>query len=92
MTLDPSARLRRSPDIVASDVDGELVLINIDDGKYYGLNPVGSAIWRQLEAPQSMTALVAALTEEFDGDPAIVERETIAFVGELTGQSLVLTE
>jgi len=89
MTLDPGALLTRSPDIVASEVDGELVLVSVQDGKYYGLDPVGSEIWRQLEQPRTVTALTAALQQHFDGDAATIERETVAFIDQLAAQALV---
>ena len=89
MAFDPSAQFVRSPDVIASEVDGELVLISIEDGRYYGLDPVGSEIWRQLEAPRSLGALIEALQAHFEGDAATVERETIAFVDQLAAQSLV---
>lgn len=89
MSFAPSTPLVRSPDIIASEVDGELVLISIEDGKYFGLNAVGSEIWRLLEAPRSTEDLVSALKDHFDGDGETVEREAIAFIDQLAAQSLV---
>lgn len=89
MALDPSAPLVRSPDIIASEVDGELVLISIQDGKYYGLDAVGSEIWRLLEEPKSVAALVAALQAHFEGDAGAIEQDTIAFIDQLAAQTLV---
>jgi hypothetical protein len=89
MAFDPSAPLVRSPDIIASEVDGELVLISIEDGKYFGLDTVGSEIWRLLEAPQSTNALVEALKAQFEGDADDVERDTLAFIDELATHALV---
>lgn len=91
MAFEPSALLVRSPDIIASEVDGELVLISIQDGKYYGLDAVGSEIWRLLEEPRSVAALVAALQAHFDGDAEAIERETLEFIGKLAAQTLVRT-
>jgi len=89
MVFDPSVPLARAPDIIASEVDGELVLISVENGKYFGLDPVGSEIWRLLEQPRSTATLVEALKAAFDGDGETVERETIAFIDQLAAQSLV---
>ena len=89
MTFDPSTPLVRSSDIIASEVDGELVLISIQDGKYFGLDPVGSEIWRLLEEPRSTEALVEALTARFEGDAGEVERDTLAFIDELASHALL---
>ena len=89
MAFEPSAPLLRSPDIIASEVDGELVLISIQDGKYFGLDTVGSEIWRLLEEPRSSAALVAALQAQFEGDADEVERDTLAFIDELASNGLL---
>lgn len=89
MAFEPTTPLVRSPDIIASEVDGELVLISIQDGKYFGLDAVGSEIWRLLEQPRSTTSLVEALQAHFDGDGAAIEQETVTFLDQLAAQSLV---
>ena len=89
MAFEPSALLVRSPDIIASEVDGELVLISIQDGKYFGLDAVGSEIWRQLETPRSVATLVEALQAHFEGDAETVKRDTIEFIEVLAAQALV---
>lgn len=89
MALDPSAPLLRSPDMLASQVDGELVLISIEDGKYFGLDSVGTAIWHLLEAPRSSAAVIEALQARFEGDPADIERDTLAFIDQLVTNGLL---
>ena len=32
-------------DVVSCDLDGEAAILNIKDGVYYGLDPVGAKIW-----------------------------------------------
>lgn len=89
MAFDPSAPLVRSSDIIASEVDGELVLISIQDGKYFGLDPVGSEIWRLLEEPHSTTALIETLKGQFDGDAAEIEADALTFIEELASHALL---
>jgi len=89
MSIDPSARLTRSSNIIATEVDGEMVLMSIEDGKYYGLDPIGSEIWRRLEEPKSADALTAELKDHFEGDPYAIERETLDFLDKLADNGLV---
>ena len=89
MAFDPSARLTRASSIIATEVDGEMVLMSIEDGKYFGLDPIGSEIWRRLEEPRSADALAAELKDHFDGDPATIERETLAFLEKLVETGLI---
>lgn len=91
MSIDPSARLTRSSNIIATEVDGEMVLMSIEDGKYYGLDPIGSEIWRRLEEPKSADALTAELKDHFEGDPQAIERETLDFLDKLADNDLIGT-
>ena len=42
MTLENSTVLSQSGGALATEVDGEVVLIGIDTGQYYGLDAIGS--------------------------------------------------
>ena len=51
---------------VACVVGGEAVILHLDDGVYYSLNPVGARVWDLLQQPRTTEELVARVTEEFD--------------------------
>jgi hypothetical protein len=91
MPIDASAPLLRSSQVIATEVDGEIVLMSIEDGKYFGLDAIGSEIWRRLEAPKTAGALIAELTDHFEGDAAVIERETQVFLDKLADSELLTT-
>lgn len=91
MALENSTVLSQSGGALATEVDGEVVLIGIDTGHYYGLDAIGSAIWRVLGQPCRVDDLCARLQADFDGDAATIERETIAFLEQLTARNLITT-
>ncbi len=41
-----NCRYEPASDITWRDVDGELVVLDLIEGKYYTFNPVGTKIWR----------------------------------------------
>jgi hypothetical protein len=51
---------------VACAVGGEAVILHLDDGIYYSLNPVGARVWDLLQEPRTTDELVARVVEEFD--------------------------
>ena len=51
---------------VACVVGGEAVILHLDDGVYYSLNPVGARVWDLLQQPRTAEELIARVTEEFD--------------------------
>lgn len=91
MKLENSTVLSQSGSALATEVDGEVVLIGIDSGQYYGLDAVGSAIWRGLDQPCRVDDLCARLQTDFDGDADTIERETLAFLDQLAARDLITT-
>ena len=81
--------IARQIDLVAADMDGETVMINIESGKYFGLDSIGSRIWELIAAPQRVSAVVDRLTEEY-----VVEREQcladiLIFLNRLYSEGLI---
>jgi len=81
-TLTADTPVHRADGVLATEVDGALLMLNIARGQYHGLNEVGARIWELLERPVSQTALVAALTAEFE----VTEEECAAAVADFLGQ------
>lgn len=87
--LDSAVVLVRSQDMIATEVDGEIVLISLDDGRYYGLDSVASEIWRRLEAPKRADTLCSELQAHFEGDPDTIAREAMEFLRTMADQRLI---
>jgi hypothetical protein len=81
--------IRRATDIVASEMDGEYLVLNIEQGSYLALRNVSARIWELLEQPQTLTALMAVLVKEYDVDPHLCEREVVAFLREMIASRLI---
>lgn len=80
--------VRRS-NLVASDMDGETVMMSVERGEYFGLNGLGTRIWNLLERPASEDQIVAAVCREFDVDVAACTRDVRAFLDELLEMDLI---
>ena len=53
MVLTGSTTITVSKDFVYCNVEDEMVLLGMEDGIYYGLNPVGAFIWEQIKRTQN---------------------------------------
>jgi hypothetical protein len=84
--------LKVSPDAIGSDVDGEVVLINIKSGAYIGLDMVGSEVWRRLQGGTAFGDLCTGLKAHFRGDGEVIEGDARVFVSTLVQSGLVLSE
>ncbi len=76
-------------EIVASDIDGETVMMSIENGKYYGLDDIGSHIWKLIEKPVKVSDLIDMLPERFDVDRETCERDVLKFLNELNEDRIV---
>lgn len=77
------------PGLMASEIDGELVMMDESSGTYFSLDPVAAAIWHRLAEPASVSVVCASLLDEFDVDEATCHAETLAFLEELRAANLI---
>lgn len=82
----------RTKDIVASDIDGEVVMMSVEKGQYYSLDLVGSRAWELIEEPVKVAALIEALLLEYDVDRETCERDVLAFLEELCEDGILQVE
>jgi hypothetical protein len=80
--------------VVWRDVDGEIVLLNVATGQYFGLDEVGSRVWMMLEqdgeAGTALTTLQERVVAEFDVDGPTALTDLTALVRQLMEQQLVI--
>ncbi|MCB0079074.1 MAG: PqqD family protein [Anaerolineales bacterium] len=81
----------RPNDGVASRVtNDEMVLVDLREGIYHGLNPVGADIWRLLDGERSLQEVVKELSNRYpDTAPDVVQNDAMALVQTLLDHALV---
>jgi hypothetical protein len=81
--------ISRIEEIVASDIDGETVMMSIENGKYYGLDDIGSRIWELIEKPVKVSDLIDTLLGRYEVDRETCERDVLKFLNELNEDRIV---
>ncbi|HEX6924136.1 MAG TPA: PqqD family protein [Longimicrobiaceae bacterium] len=61
-------RIQTVPRQVSAEVHGETVILQVETGRYYGLDEVGSRVWNMLDQPRTPREIADRLVEEFDVD------------------------
>lgn len=79
----------RRDDLPTADLDGEIGMMNIEKGKYYALDKVGSYIWNLLDKPQSVKDIIAILLEEYEVDTETCQEQVLEFVNKLNLAKLI---
>lgn len=83
--------ISRNEDILVTDLDGEMCMLNISKGKYYGLNTVGTRIWQLIEKPISIEKIVSTLMSEYTVDFNTCREQVIHFLEELVDEEIIKT-
>lgn len=88
--IEPDATVVASADVVAADVGGERLLLNLDTGLYHGMNPVGTRIFELVGEPRTVGSVAAAVAAEYGVDTATAAADARAYVGELVDAGLAV--
>lgn len=76
-------------DPVFTDIPGETVILDERSGRYFGLDDVGSFVWRHLQRTTTLRELIAAVTDEYDVAADRSEADLRALIADLRAADLV---
>ena len=82
----------RNPSAISSELDGEAVILDMESGKYHGLDSTGTKIWALLEDKISLDDLVLKLTEEYSVECEQCKSEVESFVRQMLALGLIKVE
>lgn len=88
-TISSGSTVVASPRQVSTDVEGEAVILNFDEGVYYGLDKVGARAWELLREPLTVAELRDRLVAEYEVEPNRCEADLRALLSELCQAGLV---
>lgn len=92
MAINMKSMIIRSREPIAEPVDDELVMADIDAGKYYGLNDIATVIWQNLETQISVADLCRKLCESYDVTAEQCKADVLAFLNDLETRKLISVE
>jgi hypothetical protein len=85
-----------SEDIVAREIEGELIIVPLVAGigdmedELFTMNETGKAIWDRLDGRTDLGGVVAALVEDYQAPPGEIERDVLGLVGELVRRRMLV--
>ena len=90
--LKPESVVKCSEDQVSCDLDGETVLMSIQNGMYYGMDAIASRIWELIQTPQSVQQVCDSLQSEYEVPSEQCEKDVLTFLSALTDEGLIEVE
>ena len=80
------------PKIVHETIDGETVMLNLDNGNYYSLVGVGADIWGCIENDWPVTGIIEKLRCQYECDGVNIEAAVNEFISELLREGLTVPD
>ncbi|MBI4588184.1 MAG: PqqD family protein [Candidatus Rokubacteria bacterium] len=84
-----TSRVRITDDVLFRDLQGEMVLLNLKTGFYFGLDPMGARIWQLIREHQDVRKVLDLLLGEYEVTDARCERDLLGFVALLSEKGLI---
>jgi hypothetical protein len=84
--------VRIHPQVILRQVEDEAVLLNLDDGTYYGLNPVGARMVEILHEATDVGTACQMLLQEYDVDAERLRHDMERLASEMHARGLVTVE
>jgi len=70
-------------------IGDEIAFMNIENNKYYGLDSVGTRIWRLIGQPRRLSEVIDELLKEYDVERATCEENVLEFMEKLHEENLI---
>ena len=88
-TISPTSRVVAAKEQVSCDLAGEAAMLNLKNGVYYGLDPVGARIWNLIQQPRIVSEVLQILLEEYEVNSERCERDLLELLQNLAAEGLV---
>ena len=87
--LTPETPLVARNEVFVTGIDGELVMLDVENGMYFGVDGSGVRMWELLAEPITPDAIGGRIADEFDVAPEQAREDALAFCVRLHDANLV---
>ena len=76
-------------DQVSSDLGGEVAILNLRAGMYYGLDEVGARVWQLLQEPTLVGDIQATIAQEYEVETARARDDVLTLLKQMADEGLI---
>lgn len=88
--IEISSTVSASSDLLSTEIDGELVMMDMESGQYFNLDQIGTVIWRELAQPRTVADLCRFLVDRYDAPAGEIERDVLDLLRQMADKKLIL--
>jgi hypothetical protein len=87
LTDDPKYKIAQN--VMVREVKDGAVLLDVEKGIYFGLDPIGLQVWRLISEGNSLISICDELLEEYDVSRSTLNTDIHNLMKDLSAQGLV---
>ena len=72
-------------------IDGEAVVVNLDNSTFHIFNSLATFIWQQADGKTTINQIIEKVIQEFEVEQDVAEKDCLEFLDDLIGKNLVTT-
>ena len=86
---------RKSNDVVAREIEGELIIIPIVAGignmenEIYALDEIGQEIWSRIDGKRSVGEIINDLCVLYDADRKTIQKDALGLIKEIASRNII---
>ncbi len=92
MPIPLNAHVALSSEVLLQEIGEESVLLDLKSESYFGLNAVGTRVWRLLEQDGAMANVRAAVLAEYDVPTARLDQDLSDLLASLAEAGLITVD
>ena len=81
--------IKRCSNIPYKQIEKEVLLLNLKDGNYFGLNQTGMIIWKMLDGTKKESDIITVLKKRFDLKEGVAKKHMGDFLRGLKKNNLI---
>jgi Coenzyme PQQ synthesis protein D (PqqD) len=87
--LSLNARISKRQDQLTSEIDGRIILLDSDSGKYFAFDDISTDIWNRLDAQPLLADLCSTLATDYDADLETIQVDVCKLLNMLAANNLI---
>jgi Coenzyme PQQ synthesis protein D (PqqD) len=85
----PDSIVTAADGLIVAELSGEVVILSLHNGIYYGLDAVGATIWGLIQQPTTIARLCAVITQQYDVSAEQCEQDLVRLIVQLAAEKLI---
>lgn len=83
------SKITISTEVLAQELDGETVLLDLASESFFGLDEVSTRVWQLLQEGRGRAGVIDTLLEEFEVEREVLENDVADLLNRLSEAGLI---